>query len=119
MSHPWSSLRGVGRVIDLEAWRSSGKLVALPEPPAGETGAGPELETSTRPELDGTILRLEAAISRLDRLVKSGQFRTGSRVEAELLAITGAVSAGRVEQAAEAAERLTERLEHPSSRQAR
>jgi hypothetical protein len=35
------------------------------------------------------------------------------------LAITGAVTAGRVEDAAARAERLAERLEHPSSRAAR
>jgi hypothetical protein len=40
-------------------------------------------------------------------------------VESELLAITGAVTAGRVEDAATRAERLAERLEHPSSRAAR
>ena len=38
------------------------------------------------------------------------------RVESELLAITGAVSAGHEDAAAERAERLAERLEHPSAR---
>jgi hypothetical protein len=37
-------------------------------------------------------------------------------VESELLAITGAVTAGLEDEAAERAERLAERLEHPSAR---
>jgi hypothetical protein len=51
--------------------------------------------------------------------VNRGTGRIGPRVETELLAITGAVTAGRVEDAASRAERLAERLEHPSSRAAR
>ena len=42
--------------------------------------------------------------------------RAMHRGESELLAITGAVSAGLPEEAAERAERLAERLEHPSAR---
>jgi hypothetical protein len=52
----------------------------------------------------------------LDSLVARGTGRIGPRVEAELLAITGAVTAGRTDDAAERAERLAERLEHPSAR---
>jgi hypothetical protein len=60
--------------------------------------------------------RLERAISRLERQLELGSGRISRRVEAELLAITGAVSAGLPEEAAERAERLAERLEHPSAR---
>jgi len=52
-------------------------------------------------------------------MINGGTGRIGPRVETELLAITGAVTAGRVEDAASRAERLAERLEHPSSRAAR
>jgi hypothetical protein len=65
------------------------------------------------------LARLERAIGRLDPLINGGTGRIGPRVETELLAITGAVTAGRVEDAATRAERLAERLEHPSSRAAR
>ena len=80
----------MGRVIDLAAWRE-------------------------QRELD-PMVRLERAIGRLDGLLTRGSGRIGPRVEAELLAITGAVTAGLAEQAAEWAERLAERLEHPSAR---
>jgi len=98
-------------VIDFEAWRNRRELVVRAAPAAG----GPELP----PEEDRPIRRLEAAIARLESLVSSGLHRLGPRVESELLAITGAVSAGLVAEAADRAERLAERLEHPSSRLAR
>ena len=60
--------------------------------------------------------RLERAITRLERQLELGSGRISRRVESELLAITGAVSAGLPEEAAERAERLAERLEHPSAR---
>lgn len=63
------------------------------------------------------LSRLDRAIGRLDGLLRrSGSGRLASRVESELLAITGAVSAGLEDAAAERAERLAERLEHPSAR---
>ena len=62
------------------------------------------------------LRRLEQAIRRLDGLVARGTGRISSRVESELLAIMGAVTAGRPTEAAERAERLAERLEHPSAR---
>lgn len=62
------------------------------------------------------LRRLERAIRRLDSLLKQGTGRISSRVESELLAITGAVTAGLPEEAAERAELLAERLEHPSAR---
>jgi hypothetical protein len=62
------------------------------------------------------MTRLERAIARLEGLLERGSGRLGGRVESELLAITGAVSAGLEDEAAERAERLAERLEHPSAR---
>jgi hypothetical protein len=63
------------------------------------------------------LTRLGRAIVRLDGLLaRRGSGRLGGRVESELLAITGAVTAGLEDEAAERAERLAERLEHPSAR---
>lgn len=62
------------------------------------------------------LTRLVRAIMRLDGLLTQGSGRLGGRVESELLAITGAVTAGLEDEAAERAERLAERLEHPSAR---
>jgi hypothetical protein len=63
------------------------------------------------------LSRLDRAIPRLDGLLRrSCSARLAGRVESELLAITGAVSAGLQDAAAERAERLAERLEHPSAR---
>jgi len=62
------------------------------------------------------LTRLVRAIMRLDGLLTQGSGRLGNRVESELLAITGAVTAGLEDEAAERAERLAERLEHPSAR---
>jgi hypothetical protein len=62
------------------------------------------------------LSRLDHAIARLDALLRRrGSGRLAGRVESELLAITGAVSAGLEDAAAERAERLAERLEHPSA----
>lgn len=83
----------MGTLIDLEAWRE-------------------------QHERD-PVVRLERAVRRLDRLLGEGPVRIGPRVESELLAITGAVTAGIAEEAAERAERLADRLEHPTSRAAR
>jgi hypothetical protein len=106
----------MGRVIDLDAWRRRRPaqvghtgLERTPEGPAQDERLGPP----------APLARLERAIGRLDPLVNGGTSRIGPRVETELLAITGAVTAGRVEDAATRAERLAERLEHPSSRAAR
>jgi hypothetical protein len=80
----------MGSVIDLRDWRE-------------------------RRERD-PMTRLDRAIARLDALLARGSGRLGGKVEVELLAITGAVSAGLEDLAAERAERLAERLEHPSAR---
>ena len=92
---------GVGRILDLETWRQEHRLVVREV--ADEVPQQP-------------LRRLEQAIRRLDGLVARGTGRISSRVESELLAIMGAVTAGRPEEAAERAERLAERLEHPSAR---
>lgn len=83
----------MGTLIDLEAWRE-------------------------QHERD-PVVRLERAVRRLDRLLGEGPGRIAPRVESELLAITGAVTAGIAEEAADRAERLADRLEHPASRAAR
>ena len=101
MSDPGSTIRHVGSVIDFEAWRSGRRLEIRDLPGSGE---------------DASLQRLERAIRRLDVLIARGTGRLSSRVESELLAITAAVTAGRTDEAVERAERLTERLEHPSAR---
>lgn len=80
----------MGTVIDLAAWREAHER--------------------------DPVARLERSISRLEAQLRLGTGRIGPRVEAELLAITGAMTAGREDEAAELAERLAERLEHPSAR---
>lgn len=92
----------MAQVIDFQAWRRERRL---------------ELRELPDPD-DETLRRLERAIRRLDELVARGTSRLGRRVESELLAITGAVTAGLAREAVERAERLAERLEHPSARTA-
>lgn len=92
---------GVGRILDLEAWRTDHRLVVR------------EVEDEVAQE---PLRRLERAIKRLDGLVARGTGRISSRVESELVQIMSAVTAGRPGEAAERAERLAERLEHPSAR---
>jgi hypothetical protein len=101
----------MGRVIDLEVWRR--------RRPRIDERAGLDQGRHGPWRRPAHLARLERAIGRLDPLVNGGTGRIGPRVETELLAITGAVTAGRVEDAATRAERLAERLEHPSSRAAR
>ena len=82
--------RDMGRVIDLRDWQEHRK--------------------------HDPMTRLERAIARLEELLRRrGSGRLGPRVESELLAITGAVTAGLQDEAAERAERLAERLDHPSA----
>jgi hypothetical protein len=82
--------RGMGEIVDLGQWREARER--------------------------DPVVRLERAVARLELLLERGPSRIGRRVESELLAITGAMSAGLQEEAAERAERLAERLEHPSAR---
>jgi len=65
------------------------------------------------------VRRLEQAVRRLDPAVTRATTADGTvdpRVETELLAITGAVSTGRTDEALERAQRLADRLEHPTAR---
>jgi len=109
----------MGTVIDLEAWRRRPGSGEEPEhEPVFEPNHVPAERLS--PERGRwTLARLERAVARLDPLVRRGAGRIGPRVETDLLTITGAVTAGRVRDAVERAERLAERLEHPSSLAAR
>ena len=59
--------------------------------------------------------RLELAVCRLDPLVRSSPDRIQAGVERELVRISRAVSAGHPVEAAERAERLADRLEHPAA----
>ena len=94
MSEARSTIIGMGSVIDLTAWRAAREAAREQDP----------------------VARLERAIQRLESQLAGGTGRIGPKVEAELVAITGAMSAGLQEEAAERAERLTERLQHPSAR---
>ncbi|HEX9123756.1 MAG TPA: hypothetical protein VF984_10455 [Actinomycetota bacterium] len=105
----------MGRVIDFGAWKQGRRLVVRSDEPTQE---GLFLEAA-RAAPGSPLRRLEQAIARLDPLIHRGSGRIGARVESELLAITGAVTAGRIDEAAVRAERLAERLAHPSSRAAR
>jgi hypothetical protein len=80
----------MGEIVDLEAWREARER--------------------------DPVVRLERAIRRLEVHLERGTGRIGPRVEADLLAITGALAADLQEEAAERAERLAERLDHPSAR---
>ena len=59
--------------------------------------------------------KLDGAVARLEPLVRHSPGRLLIEVERELLAIARAVSAGRPQEAAERAERLADRLEHPAA----
>jgi hypothetical protein len=68
-----------------------------------------------RDRLPAAMVRLDQAIARLDPLVQHASGRLRPSVERELGQIARAVSAGRPGQAAERAERLADRLEHPAA----
>ena len=59
--------------------------------------------------------RLDLAVSRLDPLVRHSPDRIQAGVERELRRIARELSAGRPAEAAERAERLADRLEHPAA----
>ena len=61
------------------------------------------------------VARLDLAVARLDPLVRDSPGRLQADVERELLRIAREVSAGRPAEAAERAERLADRLEHPAA----
>ncbi len=103
MSYPGSTLRGMGNVVDLRDWKRRKRPDAQAGPPLELLPADP----------------LEELIARLDRLVRAGGGRLGTRVETELLAIIRAVHAGLLDEAMARGQRLVARLEHPSARVAR
>ena len=65
------------------------------------------------------VARLERAIARLDGIlerVTGGARMSDTRLETDMLAITGAISAGMVDRAAVLAEELARRLENRAAR---
>ncbi|HYU57579.1 MAG TPA: hypothetical protein VEO00_05965 [Actinomycetota bacterium] len=83
----------MGRVIDLEAWREARETAARSGDPAVE--------------------RLDRAMATLEARVEEGG-RLSARHETDLLAITGAIALGMIEEAAERLERLAVRMAHPA-----
>jgi hypothetical protein len=84
---------GMGQLIDLASWRATGRRTP---------GAARD-----------PLARLDLIVSRLDPLmeeVKKGK-RRDRFLETEILAITGALSLGMADEAADRAERLVARLE--------
>jgi hypothetical protein len=65
--------------------------------------------------LPAAMGRLDGAVARLEPLVRRSPGRLLLGVERELVTIAAAVSAGRPREAAERAERLADRLEHPAA----
>lgn len=90
MSDPGTSVAPMGQVISLDAYRAR------------------------RDQLTA-VDRLDLAVGRLDPLVKRSPGRIQADVERELRLIAREVSAGRSAEAAERAERLADRLEHPAA----
>ena len=67
-----------------------------------------------RPPADA-MGRLDGAVARLDPLVRELDGRLNAVIRDELLAISAAVHAGLAREAADRAERLADRLEHPAA----
>jgi uncharacterized protein YoxC len=67
-----------------------------------------------RDPLMAAVHRLDAAVARLDPLVRDRGGRLTPSIERELGAIARAVAAGDPREAAERAERLADLLEHPA-----
>jgi hypothetical protein len=84
------------QVIDLTAWRDA-------KVPTGEDRPTEGFD------------RVEAAMHDLEHRVKRGA-ELAPRHETDLLAITGALSLGLYDEAAERIERLAVRVEHPAGR---
>src|SRR3954470_2183035 len=98
MSDPGSTLRSMAEIIELGAWRKRREV----------EGPAPEVE------------RLERAIARLDDILERVTGRAPKadpRLETDMLAISGAISAGMVDRAAVLAEELARRLENATARQ--
>ena len=90
MSDPVATVSGMGQVISLDDYRAR------------------------RDPLSG-MARLDIAVARLDPLVRRSPDRVQNGIERELRRIADEVSAGRPGEAAERAERLADRLEHPAA----
>ena len=81
----------MGQVISLEGWL--------------------ERHTERRPSVDHEVDRLERAVARLEPLLpRARRPRAGIDLETELLAVSGAVSLGRYDEAARRVEALVDRL---------
>jgi hypothetical protein len=82
----------MGRVISIDGWLGA--------------------HSRGRPQADDVdVARLERAVARLEPLLApSRRPRAGVDLETELLAVSGAVSLGRYDDAAQRAERLADRL---------
>ena len=85
------------KVVDLTAWRDAREHARE----RGDEGEGFD--------------RVELAMSTLESRVQRGA-RLAPRHETDLLAITGALSLGLYDEAAERIERLAVQVEHPSAR---
>ena len=99
-------------VISLEAWRSQrrdpSRRVAR-EVPAAQPG---NVMRPTRLAHDGDCTRLQRAVERLDLLVRpeADRDRLAPDVERDMLTIVGELAMGWLDQAADRAERLCDRL---------
>jgi len=101
MSDPGSTLRSMAEIIQLHEQRARRKR-------REDDGPGPEVD------------RLERAIARLDGILErlTGHAPAADpRLETDMLAISGAISAGMVDRAAVLAEELARRLENRVARQ--
>ena len=72
-------------------------------------------ERARRRPLGQAMARLDGAVARLDPLVRGRDGRLTTVIRAELLAIHASVRAGRPSDAADRAEKLADRLEHPAA----
>jgi hypothetical protein len=82
----------MGRVISIDGWLEAH-------------------ERSRSESADADVARLERAVARLEPLLaRAGRARAAVDLETELLAVSGAVSLGRYQEAARRAERLADRL---------
>lgn len=72
-------------------------------------------EYRARRDPPSAVDRLDLAVGRLDPLVRRSPDRVQAGVERELRRIAREVAAGRPTRAAELAERLADRLEHPAA----
>jgi hypothetical protein len=89
----------MGTIVDLGTWRRSKRLPEVEHPREGSSEQG--------------LARLDRAVERLYRLASQALDAGGSfepPIETELLAIMGELTVGSVQDAADRAERLADRL---------